>query len=167
MDKKKICIIDFDGTFFRNDFFQELFFKKLISNPFFILHHFFIKQESIIDLKHNLLQNHHIKYDTEFLINKTVINWIHDNRSNYKKIILVSATPDFFLKRILQRINCFDEIYGSTNINLKGEAKLNFILENLDKNFDYIGNSKDDIPIYKESIKPLKITTKGLIYVNN
>jgi hypothetical protein len=165
MNENKICVIDFDGTFIRNDFFEELFFKKLITNPFFLINHFIIKKKGILDLKYTLLNNYYINYSIDFLLNNIVSTWINENRHKYEKIILVSATPDFFVKRILQSITCFDEIYGSVNINLKGENKVIFIIKNLNKNFDYIGNSKDDIPIFKKSILSLKITKKGLIYV--
>jgi hypothetical protein len=165
LNKNKYCIIDFDGTFLKNDFFEEIFFKTLILNPMYLIIHFFIKRKGILELKNNLLKNYFIHYDINFLINKIVLQWINDNKSTYKKLILVSATPDFFVKRILKNISCFDEIYGSINTNLKGDEKLNFIINNLNNSFDYVGNSKDDIPIFKKASIALKITNKGLIYV--
>ena len=165
--KNRICVIDFDGTFIKNDFFEELFFKKLLTNPFYLINHFFIKKRGILDLKYILLNSYYINYNIDFLLNNIVSEWINDNRYRYEKIILVSATPDFFVKRILQTNTCFDEIYGSVNINLKGENKASFIVNNLNKHFDYIGNSKDDIPIFKKSISSLKISKKGLFYVKS
>ena len=95
-----VCVIDFDGTFLINDFFKEAFFKKIIENPFYIINHFFFKRKSVLDLKMDLLKNHKINYPIQFLTNKYVTQWLSDNRHHYDKILLVSASPDFFVKNI-------------------------------------------------------------------
>ena len=160
-----VCIVDFDGTFFRNDFFKEVFFKKLIDHPFYILKHFFIYKKSLLELKCTLLSTINPKYPIEFLINPIVLSWINENKFSYSKIILVSASPDLFIKKILKDVNCFDEIHGSVNVNLKGVDKLEFIISNWGSVFDYVGDSRADYPIFSKSRKGFKITSKGLFNV--
>ncbi len=160
-----ICIVDFDGTFFKNDFFKEQFFKKILENPYFIIEHFIIKRKKLLDLKIDLLSNLNINYDYSFLINPIVLKWIEEKKLNYNKIILVSASPDIFLKHILKDSAFFNEIHGSVNKNLKGNNKLNYIKNLWGDDFDYLGDSKDDIPIFKSSKNAFKITSKGIINV--
>jgi hypothetical protein len=157
-----VCIIDFDGTFLKNDFFKEVFFKKIIDNPFYIIKHFIFNRRGILELKIELLKNHQINYPIHFLINQDVSNWILENRQFYKKLLLVSASPDFFVKKVLSDFNFFDEIHGSSTINLKGTNKLNFIKERW-QDFDYMGDSNDDLPIFKNCNNAFKITSKGII----
>lgn len=159
-----VCVIDFDGTFLINDFFKEAFFKKTIENPFYIINHFFLKRKSVLDLKMDLLKNHKINYPIQFLTNKYVTQWLSDNRHNYDKILLVSASPDFFVKNILDEQKSFDEIHGSKIINLKGLNKLEFIKERWTE-FDYMGDSKDDLIIFKHCKNAFRITPKGIINV--
>ncbi len=160
-----ICIIDFDKTLFKNDFFKEAFVKKLIENPLKLFKHFIIERKDILTLKNELLAQITIQYSSEILINPTVKNWIIENRNNYDKMVVVSASPDFFIKQVLKDIDFIDEIHGSTTKNLKGENKLEYINNLWGDNFDYLGDSNSDIPIFKGAKNGFKITRKGLIHV--
>jgi 2-hydroxy-3-keto-5-methylthiopentenyl-1-phosphate phosphatase len=160
-----VCIIDFDGTFFKNDFFLEIFLKNLIHRPFYLLKLLLKTKFKIIDIKIELFKNYKINYNTNFLINNVVLNWININRDKYEGIYLVSATPNFFLKSLFTNILVFDEIYGSNNINLKGNIKLDFIKKKWGSNFAYLGNSFDDIQIYKESLEAYNFQHNKIINV--
>ena len=91
-----ICIVDFDGTLFKNDFFIELFFKYLIDKPLYILKLIFNKRFNLLEIKQEVLTNFDCKYDINFLMNNEVVNWISNNRNRFTHIFLVSASPDFF-----------------------------------------------------------------------
>lgn len=157
-----VCVIDLDGTFLINDFFKEAFFKKIIENPFYIIKHFIIQRKDILTLKIELLSNHRINYSLNSLINQHVLQWLSENSHLYDKLLLVSASPDFFVKMILSDTHYFDEIHGSVDVNLKGIAKYNYIKERWGV-FDYLGDSKDDEPIFKLCNRAFKITSKGVI----
>jgi hypothetical protein len=157
-----VCIVDFDGTFVKNDFFKERIFKRFLENPIYFVKYFLLKKKSLLELKFELLTDFSIEYDIDFLINPIVRNWIIDNKNNYNYVILVSATPEFFLKKILKSITIFDEIYGSVDVNLKGKNKLDFIQKKWGENFDYIGDSNDDLPIFHGSRNAFKITKNGI-----
>jgi hypothetical protein len=160
-----VCVIDFDGTFLVNDFFKEAFFKKIIENPFFIIKHFFIEKKGILALKVKLLSDCKVDYPLEILMNHLVINWISENRYLYDKILLVSASPDFFVKSILDKTSFFDEIHGSKDVNLKGISKFNYIKERWG-DFDYLGNSNDDLPIFKYCNRAFIVSYKSIVYVS-
>jgi hypothetical protein len=160
-----ICVVDFDGTLFKNDFFLEVFFKTLLERPFYLLYLFFVKNYDLLDIKIELLSNHQIDYDVKFLMSPLVLNWIKANKRCYTNIYLVSASPDFFIKYILKNQQLFDDLFGSVQINLKGFKKLEFIQQKWGSNFIYIGDSNDDIPIFKVAKEAYKIINNKIIDV--
>jgi len=159
-----VCIVDFDKTFLVNDYFKESFYKKLLENPFYILWHF-IRRGSILDLKNILLRDLEIQYPIEQLINPIINEWISKNRKNYDKLLLVSASPDFFVKKIISPLCIFDEIHGSIDINLKGRKKLQFIQNRYENEFCYLGDSKDDYIIFKYAKESYLISKNKLLSI--
>ena len=160
-----VCIIDFDKTLLKNDFFKEIFYRTLLQNPFKLINHFLIKRSSILELKNELLLNFKINYPVQLLLNPIIIHWINENKAHYEKIIIVSASPDFFVKEVLKQLDFINEIYGSTSINLKGKNKLDYIIEKWGNNFDYLGDSKSDNIIFKSARNGFLVTSNKLIHV--
>ena len=160
-----VCIIDFDKTLLKNDFFKEIFYRTLLQNPFKLINHFLIKRSSILELKKELLLNFKINYPIQLLLNPIIINWINENKAHYEKIIIVSASPDFFVKEVLKQLDFINEIHGSKDINLKGQNKLDYIIEKWGDNFDYLGDSKSDSIIFKSARNGFLVTSNKLIHV--
>lgn len=152
-----ICVIDFDGTFFKNDFFKEAFFRKLIRHPFFIFQHFFLRRGSLLQLKQLLLSELVVDYNPSLLINPAVLQWIETNKNKYDKIVVVSASPLFFVQKIVAPLQLFHTIDGSINLNLKGKAKLDFIIQKWGDDFDYMGDSKADEPIFAKAKHAIRV----------
>ncbi len=161
-----ICVLDFDGTLFKNDFFQETFYGYLIDRPLELIMIYF-KSTNFLDFKKKLLLNKTINYDVKFLMNPLVLGWLNNNRYRFSKIYLVSATPNFFLINLLKDEIELDGIYGSENINLKGKNKLKFIQNTLSNEFAYLGDSSDDLPIFKSANEAYKVTNKSIINVKS
>jgi FMN phosphatase YigB (HAD superfamily) len=160
-----ILIVDFDGTLFKNDFFIEILFKNFLERPIFMLNLFFKTNLNILEIKIALLSNYQINYDVNYLMSPIVLNWIENNKNRFTHIYLVSASPDFFIKKVLKNQQLFDDIYGSVEINLKGVQKYKFIQEKWGSNFTYIGDSNDDIPIFKVAKEAYKIVNNKIINV--
>ena len=160
-----VCIIDFDKTLLKNDFFKEIFYRTLLQNPFKLINHFLVKRGSILELKKELLLNFKVEYPIQLLLNPIIIHWINEQKAHYEKIIIVSASPDFFVKEVLKHQDFIDEIHGSTDINLKGENKLDYIMSQWGSNFDYLGDSQSDNIIFKSARNGFLITRNELIHV--
>jgi 4-hydroxybenzoate polyprenyltransferase len=152
-----ICIVDFDKTFFKNDFFEEQFCKSILTNPFRVFKEVKHANGNWVLYKQQLLTEKIFNNEYEFLINTVVKEWINKNRNRFTKIIAVSASPDAFVKKMLLPFQLFDEVYGSIDINLKGQAKLNFIKQNWDEPFAYIGDSKDDEIIFSAATEAVRV----------
>jgi hypothetical protein len=158
-----ILIVDFDGCYVRNDFFAEQFVRKAIENPFFAMSHFLFRKRTLLETKELLLEDFTINYPIEQLVNSSVHEFIGQNRNRYSRVVLVSASPEEFVRRILSGTQVFDEIHGSTTVNLKGLEKLSFIKAQFGSNFHYIGNSSDDDVILKAAAKGYKVTNHKLL----
>lgn len=158
-----VCVIDFDRTFLLNDYFMETFFRKLLDNPAYLIRHFLVSKESILALKKKLLSEYLTKHTPKLLINPSVDAWIRDNRARYDKIILVSASPDFFVKQLLSGYTSFDEVHGSKEMNLKGRAKLDFIKQQYGDQFDYMGDARADHVIFNLAQRAFKVNGKQIM----
>jgi hypothetical protein len=154
-------ICDFDETLVKNDFFEERFFKLFLEQPCLIVKYGF-KYNGLLSLKHKLLDNYSPEYNLDFLINHELVDWVKANRKNYLGTLLISASPDRFVKRIVEPMAIFDHVHGSLNNNLKGVKKLQFIQELGINQFLYIGDSLADRPIFDAASEAYLITSNGI-----
>lgn len=156
------CVVDFDRTFFKNDYFMEAFCKQLLTHPFSIIRHFLFEKKDLLALKIKLLEKHKQSYDLGLLINPAVERWIQDNREHYNRVVLISASPDFFVKALLSSYPLFDAVHGSIDHNLKGRRKVDFIYNHYGTAFDYLGDSVADMPVFKAARNAYKVTAQKI-----
>jgi 2-hydroxy-3-keto-5-methylthiopentenyl-1-phosphate phosphatase len=154
-------ICDFDGTLVKNDFFEERFFKYFLEQPWMIFRYGF-HPDRWLQLKHKLLDDYFPEYDLEFIFNRQLMNWIKENSGYYKETLLVSGSPDVFIKKIIGHMAIFDRIHGSSTKNLVGENKLRFIRDSGYLPFTYIGDSVVDLPLFSASCEAYQITVNGI-----
>ena len=148
---EKILVVDLDGTFAKNDVFYELFLQLIIKNPISTFKYILLnilKKEFIVKLKVKVFQIFKIS-EEDFVINYNVKDFIECNRSNYHSVILMTASPDNIAQKILTYVDCFNMAYGTDEINLKGQRKVDLLNSLGFIYFDYIGDSKADKPIFK------------------
>ena len=141
-------ICDFDGTLVKNDYFLEKLAMELIKAPVRTFFKFVFK--GVLNTKIELLNSFEPK-SLEYVLNKNVIALIEQTKENFDQTLLISASPDNFIKNVKKKLNLFDAAYGSTSVNLKSKKKLEFIIENNFTPFVYIGDSKDDEILFKYS----------------
>ncbi|MBX9735032.1 MAG: UbiA family prenyltransferase [Chitinophagaceae bacterium] len=154
-----ILVVDFDRTFLKNDFFSEALVRQLLQTPLGTYRLFQQNKNNWVGFKEAILSKSSIPTDISNLIDPFVAEWINRNRHRFSKIVLVSASPDSFVKKLISPLGIFDEVHGSTTINLKGTAKRNFIQENWGAPFAYIGDSRSDIPIFQAATEAIKVQT--------
>ena len=75
-------------------------------------------------------------------------------------IFLATASPQAYADYVLKTWSIFDFARGSDeNTNLKGQAKLDFILSiSQGKHVEYIGDSKADQVIFRKCVRYYKLT---------
>ena len=149
----KIMIIDFDNTLITCDSLFFSFFTLVCKRRFFYLFNCFIILifKGKLDLKKYLFINNLMTY--KFTFNQKVINIFKSNDS-----MIVSASYDSYLKKVLKKIIKKDKIIGSNSFILKGKKKSIFLINKYGyKNFNYIGDSFSDIPVWRASYQPFTV----------
>lgn len=152
-------ICDLDGTLLKNDFFQERLIRLLLTSPFSLLQ----ARKGLVHLKHYALEGYTPFIDAT--INEEVVNLIKNEGPKFKKTLLISASPDGFVKKVGEQTGIFDECHGTKDINLKAENKLAFIKEKGYEPYVYIGDSKADEVLFKNAAYYYKIkANKPVLY---
>ena len=106
----------------------------------------------------------------ELPFNYSVINFINKNRKSYTHIILISGSYFKYVNSVADYLDIFDSSIGtSLDINMISSNKTNYLKNNFDNFiFDYIGDSKKDIPIWEESRKAFVVNRKNITkYLNH
>tara|TARA_B100000927_G_scaffold267070_1_gene240954 strand:+ start:199 stop:735 length:537 start_codon:yes stop_codon:yes gene_type:complete len=104
--------------------------------------------------------------------NSSIINFIKNNKNSYLHIILISGSYYKYVESIAKYLNLFDLSVGTTlSVNMISYNKVNYLKKKYNKmNFDYIGDSKKDIPIWEASRNAFVVDrgniTKHLKHIN-
>jgi len=161
---KKVLVIDLDGTLIHTDMLYETFWSAFSKDWKIPFKSIIWCSTSKAYLKHrlNLSADVNIK---NLPYNLAVIDHIKKNRKKYKYVILVTASNQLIANKIAKYLNLFDEVKGSTKeLNLKGAAKAKFLKNHFGaKNYDYIGDSLIDVPVWKNADKAIRINANKRI----
>jgi len=98
--------------------------------------------------------------DKSFPYNSDVVNYIEAQDSG-REVVLVTGAHESIANSISEDCGLFNRVAGSSeSINLTGNNKLNWLLEQYGENgFDYIGNDKDDLKIWPHARTALAVST--------
>ena len=157
-------VVDLDGTLIKTDLLYETSLEFIRDNPFkiFTLIFWLLKGKSV--LKHKLASVS--KLDITLLpYNKNVIELINKKRVEGSFITLASASNKILVDQIASHLGLFDEVVASDyDLNLSGKFKRDILVKKYGSiNFEYIGNSRDDLPIWIEASKPIVINSKSIV----
>ena len=151
----EVLFVDIDGTLIRTDLLHESL--VLLSNQSIRL-----LLRVLLSLAHGRaafkkavteavsLEIRHLPFRTE------VLDFVAEQRSHGRKIILATAADSTWAQILADKLGLFDGILASDGVhNLKGSDKLEaiqrFCREQRYAQFDYLGDSYDDLPIWREA----------------
>ena len=160
MDDNKILFVDLDGTLIKEDLSNLAFSHSLKNYPLktlFYLLVFLFKGKPY--LKYKISKNFDIPFEN-LTYNKAAFDFIREVKNRHRVVYLISGSHQILVDQMGKYLNIFFESFGTRdNFNMVGNNKVRFIKENLKiHNFDYLGNSHKDLPIWKY--------TKRAIYTN-
>ena len=160
MDENRILFVDLDGTLIREDLSYLAFFNFLKKYPLKLIIYmliFIIKGKPY--LKEKISKSFEVPIK-KLTFNKNALNYIRDVKNRHRVVYLISGSHQILVDQIDQHLKIFFESFGTkNNFNMVGNNKVKFINENLNIiEFDYLGNSKKDLPIWKYC--------KKIIYTN-
>ena len=163
-NEQHIIACDLDGTLINSDLLHESFWSAFSSNwkiPFKCMH-WLIAGKTY--LKKKLFENSDIDVNS-LPYNKTVIDYVRNSRQKGNRTVLITASNQKLAEKIAAHLGLFDEVYGSSlQHNLKGKYKARFLCEKYGEgNFDYIGDSLADLPVWRKAKKAITNTENKFI----
>ena len=160
MEDNKILFVDLDGTLIKEDLSNLAFSHSLKNYPlktlFYILI-FLFKGKAY--LKDKISNNFDIPFEN-LTYNKAAFDFIREVKNRHRTVYLISGSHQVLVDQIANKLNIFFESFGTRdNFNMVGSNKVKFIKENFKvHDFDYLGNSHKDLPIWKY--------TKNILFTN-
>ena len=160
MNSLKPLFVDLDGTLIQEDLSHESFFYFLKKNPILCLYHIFIFLFLGRPYLKEKLSRNYIVDLSKLKKNYSCIEYIKIAKNIKRDIYLISGSHQLLVNQISNQLNLFNNVYGThKNFNMIGKNKITYINQKLKIfDFDYIGNSKQDLPIWKY--------TKKVIFTN-
>jgi 4-hydroxybenzoate polyprenyltransferase len=144
-----LCV-DLDGTILLGDSFFESFLSLIGTRPWFL---FFIPLWLLrgkAALKHEVSRRVALNVST-FPVREELVDVLHQEKRNGKKLVLATGADAKIAGAVAAHLGLFDAVLASDGVtNLTGERKRAAIQEMVcGKTFDYIGNSWEDIPVWR------------------
>ncbi len=146
-----VLTCDLDETLVKTDMFFEAIYSLIKSNPIFIFYFPFWILKGLPHLKQQIFSRVEIDYSI-LPYNQKVLDFLYIEKSNGRKLVLITATPQSIADKVEEHLNLFDEVYGSNDkINLKSHKKADKLVELYgEKGFDYVGDSLADINVWSK-----------------
>ena len=151
-------IVDLDGTLLRSDLLLETGLLYLRNHPLRLDLPIRWLLEGKQCLKSKLAQ--HTELDiTNLPFNQEVLKFIKDAKTKGRKVILATASHQLLVDKIADYLGIFDEVFATDDkVNLSGLKKAELLVQQFGaKNFDYIGNSKGDLEVWKVANKAISV----------
>ena len=168
MNDNKILFVDLDGTLIKEDLSNVAFSHSLKNFTFktlFYLLVFLFKGKPY--LKNKISKNFTVPFNN-LTFNRAAFDFIRDVKNRYRAVYLISGSHQVLVDQIAKYLNIFFGSFGTRdNFNMVGSNKVKFIKENLKiHDFDYLGNSHKDLPIWKYTKKSIHTNaTQNLIKI--
>ena len=156
MDKKKqsyILAVDLDNTLIKTDMIyvglKFLLIYRIYLLPKLIWLFLFkgrtYAKKYLFDVTSYSVEN--------IIFNQSVIDFITNNKKKYSYTILISGSYYEYVDAISEHLGLFDFSVGTTlEINMISSNKTRYLKDKFgDLIFDYIGDSKKDIPIWESA----------------
>ncbi|MCA8503919.1 UbiA family prenyltransferase [Burkholderia multivorans] len=158
-------VVDLDGTLLRSDVLIESGFCYLKSTP----HHFlaplaWLAQGGKRRLKSQLAAE--TELDVSVLpFDPQIVEWLKKERENGRMIVLATASHEKYARAIARHLELFDEVLATDEqINLSAHQKKDRLIARFgERGFDYAGNSRDDLPVWRAAARAYVVNAPAAV----
>jgi 4-hydroxybenzoate polyprenyltransferase len=141
--------IDLDGTLLKVDTLYECFLAALKNNPLVIFRAAAWLTRGKAFFKYRLAEVSPLAVQT-LPVNAPFLDYLIAEKARGRRLVLATAADSALAKPIAARFGLFEDVLASDGCrNLSSCAKRDAILAHSNGVFDYAGNSKEDIAIWK------------------
>lgn len=141
-------VVDLDNTLVVTDTLHEQVVRCVLTKPvglFRVTSHVLKGRAAV-----KAALAHEVDLATTTLPLRTeLIEWLRGEAQRGREIHLCSAAHQSVVDTIAERIGFFVTAVGSRAVNLKGQAKADYLVERFPEGFVYAGDSRDDLPVWK------------------
>ena len=151
MERVAPLVVDLDGTLTPTDTLVESIIQMIKKNPLSVFLLPFWLLRGIAYLKAQVagattLSAQHLPYRADFL------HFLTEQKASGRRLVLATAAHRSIAQAVAAHLKQFDLVIASdTTRNLKGEHKLAAIREQVGHTFVYAGDSKADLPIWRNA----------------
>ncbi len=152
-EQRPLCV-DLDGTLVKSDTLYDSLCVMLRHRPAAVLKLPFWLLGGKARVKAELARIAPIDA-AKLPYNQKVVNFLRQEKRNGREIYLVTGADERLAHAVAVHLNLFSETLGSDGVkNLTGNLKL-AELQLRFESFDYIGNSRVDLPLLAASVEPM------------
>lgn len=150
-----LCV-DLDGTLVKTDMLMETLVAVVRRRPWlaFALPVWLARGRPA--LKRELAERSRID-PASLPYDLVLLEELRRERAGGRRLILATAADRGIADRVAAHLGCFDEVMATQGtVNLKGETKAQALAERFgERGFDYAGNDRFDVPIWKRAREAL------------
>jgi 4-hydroxybenzoate polyprenyltransferase len=148
-------VVDLDGTLIRSDVLIESGFAYFKSTPLrFYRPLIWLARGGKPALKAGLAESTDVDV-TVLPYDPQVLDWLKEEREAGRELVLATATHERYAQAIADHLGIFDQTFATADgVNLSARSKRDkLVAEFGEKNFDYAGNSHDDVAVWQSAAK--------------
>ncbi len=153
-------VVDLDGTLITTDTLWEVYLQLIKQKPLAALLAIFFIFQGRAHFKNKISRQSAI--NARLLpYRQPVIDYIRGRQVSGSKIILATAADQLIAASVAKYLGLFDQVIASANgVNLSGKEKAKRLTVMFGaKNFDYLGDSKKDIPVWSQAHAAIIVST--------
>jgi len=156
-------VVDLDGTLLRTDLLLESAARLVKQKPWTILAMPFWLLRGRAHLKRRVCQL--VRLDVTCLpLHAELLGWLKEEKARGRRLILATSADREHACSVVEPLQLFDQVLGSDgNRNLKGRRKLDAIVEAFGKEFDYVGNSRADLEIWRNCRQAILVNASSAV----
>ena len=142
-----LCI-DLDGTLSKGDSTVRMGWRLILTRPWLAPAFPYWEHKGRARLKAEIARR--VPYDAmAWHYNRALIAWLQEQRAAGRHLILASGSDRRVVAEVARRLALFDEFLASDGAtNFAGATKSEGLIERFGT-FDYIGNSKKDVAVWR------------------
>ncbi|MET3840069.1 UbiA family prenyltransferase [Bradyrhizobium sp. OAE829] len=155
--KPRPLILDLDGTLVRADMLLETVLALLRAAPWRMFEIGLWMLRGRAYLKRRLAEETNIEPDV-LPFNEELLAYAADIAASGRPVYVATAADAKVAEKVVRRIAFIRGVIGSDGLrNLKGEAKAQVLAERFPDGFDYAGDARADIPIWRRATNAIVV----------
>lgn len=140
-------VVDLDGTLLLSDTLYEAAALSLFQKPFALLSALPTLSRGRHVLKASIAK--HLDLTSLVLpFREDLVNWLRQKAGEGHALHLCSAADQSIVDVVAAKVGIFDSAVGSSQSNLKGPAKANYLASRFPEGFIYVGDSNADLSVW-------------------